>query len=206
MLNRTVITAITFKLYVYYGVEKTTFKDVASALGVTSSSLYSYFANKGELIMAVLKKMMDTEHRLIKRRSRSVESFPEVLSCLLAVKLFIFKKNNRLFHAKEHLISLGYNKQLTDMRERFAKVISEDLCSSGISDYGENTIALKTKLKDFLLQTDQIFMEYAKIKTENGVTTPFGMNEISNLLDDKKCNLLYEINLTPNESRKITGN
>jgi AcrR family transcriptional regulator len=90
-IRRKEILAAALECFIQYGLQKTTFEDVAGKAGVSRSLIYAYFEDKKHLFLSVVKDVLDEQRQktdaVLKALLGDEEKFLEVLD-LWGVQLY----------------------------------------------------------------------------------------------------------------------
>ncbi len=75
-----------WKLFDEYGIDRTTMAEITLASGVQPSTMYQYFANKEDIVWAILRELMQEVSELTKQR---LEGAPNAMARLTALLDFM---------------------------------------------------------------------------------------------------------------------
>ena len=96
------------KLFIHYGVEKTTISDIAAEAHVGKGTFYNFFVSKGDLFMVIYSREWHTAYSLIEEKylGRKGELADLVLEYL---------RDNRNFLLSNPILSVVYNRSTLSM-------------------------------------------------------------------------------------------
>ncbi len=75
-----------WKLFDAYGIDRTTMAEITSASGVQPSTMYQYFANKEDIVWAILRELMQ---EVSERSKQRLEGAPNAMARLTALLDFM---------------------------------------------------------------------------------------------------------------------
>ncbi len=130
------------KLFIQFGIAKTTMEDIAKATGKGKSTLYYYFKNKEEIFTAVLDKEINEIAAEINLQIDSVDSATDKLKAYIITTSLAISKKINLYHVikgeiKDYWKIVGETKEKYNRLER--KKLSE-IISLGVKNKEFKTI------------------------------------------------------------------
>jgi len=130
------------KLFIQFGISKTTMEDIAKTTGKGKSTLYYYFKNKEEIFTAVLDKEINEIAAEINLQIDSVDSATDKLKAYIITTSLAISKKINLYHVikgeiKDYWKIVGETKEKYNRLER--KKLSE-IISLGVKNKEFKTI------------------------------------------------------------------
>lgn len=130
------------KLFIQFGIAKTTMEDIAKTNGKGKSTLYYYFKNKEEIFTAVLDKEINEIAAEINLQIDSVDSATDKLKAYIITTSLAISKKINLYHVikgeiKDYWKIVGETKEKYNRLER--KKLSE-IISLGVKNKEFKTI------------------------------------------------------------------
>lgn len=130
------------KLFIQFGIAKTTMEDIAKAAGKGKSTLYYYFKNKEEIFTAVLNKEIDEIATEINTQIDLVDTATDKLKEYIRTTSIAISKKVNLYHVikgeiKDYWKIVGETKEKYNRLER-KKII--EIISLGVKNREFKTI------------------------------------------------------------------
>lgn len=105
--------------FAYFGIEKTTMYEIASAVGITSSCLASHFANKSQLISEISKELILQENMQLAQHIGKHTSTLQALYKLLEIK----DKTRQKYSSTQ--LTLRYKNKYSGLPESVVQLIKK---------------------------------------------------------------------------------
>jgi TetR/AcrR family transcriptional regulator, cholesterol catabolism regulator len=184
MIDTSTIERIKLKahdLVMQYGIRSVSMDDIAAALGMSKKTIYQYFADKDELVEAVIAdKINYNQDCCLKDKSAAKDAIHEVF---LAIEMMqeMFQNMNptviydmEKFHPKAfaHFIQHKYNFLYKVIKENIERGIAEELYRPEL----DVDIIVKSRLEGMMLAfNQQVFPKnkYSLVHVETQITEHF---------------------------------
>ena len=143
-------------LVMQYGIRSVSMDDIASALGMSKKTIYQFFADKDELVEAVIKDKIEfNQNHCLKDRDAAKDAIHEVFLAIEMMQEMFANMNPSIigdmekFHPKAYSLfhEHKYNFLHKVLKENIAKGIAEELYRSDI----ETEILIKARLETMML-------------------------------------------------------
>ena len=97
--RRNQILAAATQVFAQKGFHQTTIRDIARQAGIADGTIYNYFANKNELLIAILDRLNESEKRPSELGAAAGQDFRTFFVTYLQHRLELLLANRQLFQA-----------------------------------------------------------------------------------------------------------
>ncbi|HMO61105.1 MAG TPA: TetR/AcrR family transcriptional regulator [Ferruginibacter sp.] len=147
-------------LVMQYGIRSVSMDDIASGLGISKKTIYQFFADKDELVEAIISdKICDNQNCCLQDRARAKDAIHEVFLAMEMVQEVFQNMNPAVLYDMEKFHPRAYNHFLQHKYKFLHDVIKENL-ERGVEEglYREDLdidIMVKARLETMLLVFNQ---------------------------------------------------
>lgn len=168
-------------LVMQYGIRSVSMDDIASALGISKKTIYQYYADKDELVEAIIRdKIAESEECCIADKSKAKDAIHEIFLAMEMVQEMFEEMNPSViydmekFHPKAYAVlhQHKYNFLYKVLKENIHRGITEDLYRNDINI----EVLIKARLECMMLAfNQQIFPKnkFSLIEVETALTEHF---------------------------------
>ncbi len=168
-------------LVMQYGIRSVSMDDIAGALGISKKTIYQYFADKDELVEAVIKYKIDENQQCcIKDKSTAKDAVHEVFLAIEMMQEMFANMNPSIIHDLEkfHLKAYAifhehkYNFLYKVLKENIERGIAEGMYRTDI----DADIIVKARLESMMMAfNQQVFpkAKYSLVEVETRLTEHF---------------------------------
>jgi len=165
-------------LLMQYGIRSVSMDDIASALGMSKKTIYQYFADKDELVEAVIKyKIDENQQYCIKDKLTAKDAVHEVVLAIEMMQEMFANMNPSIIHDLEKFHPKAYSIFHNHKYNFLYKVLKENI-ERGIAEgmYREHIdadIIVKARLESMMLAfNQQVFpkAKYSLVEVETRLT------------------------------------
>ena len=168
------------RVYIKWGLKKTTMEDIAAEAGKGKATLYYYFKNKEDVFISVLKKLIVESEKIIRDKILQYDSVADRLEQYMLASYEIAKKSISIFNFLRMDIrdDIRMVKMIQDRFEEHSHRVISGLIGYGVSKgsfnhYNEQEIETITyfvsasinNLFQYIIYTDDIEDLTDRIKT-----------------------------------------
>ena len=136
------ILAESEKLFMKFGIKSVTMDDIASQLGMSKKTIYTYYKDKNELVVKLIAKMLhEDECAMAKTTSDADNAIAEVFLCMDFLKDMLSKINPTVFYdlqkyhndAHQLMINFHHTYVYNTIKNGLEKGINEQIFRSDIN-------------------------------------------------------------------------
>ncbi|NBJ67954.1 TetR/AcrR family transcriptional regulator [Roseburia sp. 1XD42-34] len=117
-MKKTQILQAALDLFMDYGVQKVSMKEIATKANVSQVTIYNYFVGKDNLIDEVIKYYIDRELKNFEQLINSNQTFPEKIKAIIFIKSETAKQINENFY---QTLMKKYNSKASYIQDVYAK-------------------------------------------------------------------------------------
>jgi AcrR family transcriptional regulator len=140
MDNRNRIIEGAAQLFRLYGIKSVTMDSLASHLGMSKRTIYEVFADKDELLIGVLRMMVEKQKELVKKVMSNSENAIVAIFKLLETNRDHFQQMSPAFQA--------------DMKKFHHEILIEKPAEYELPDYRNNVALIERGIKEKLFRKD----------------------------------------------------
>src|SRR5258708_28236640 len=97
--RRTQILDAATKVFAEKGFHRATIKDIARSAGIADGTIYTYFANKNELLLGILNRLNQSEQRTEHFSQQAAQDFRSFLVTYIRQRMEVIWPNAQIFQA-----------------------------------------------------------------------------------------------------------
>ncbi len=128
------IQAKAMELFMQYGIRSISMDDIATQLGISKKTIYQYFADKNELVSAVVDAdINDLQNRCLDCGQHSNNAIHEIFLTMDMIQEFLINMNPMLLYDLRKFHQEAYNKWIQH-KNNFLLVTVHNNIKSGIED------------------------------------------------------------------------
>jgi TetR/AcrR family transcriptional regulator, cholesterol catabolism regulator len=168
-------------LFMQYGVRSVTMDEIAVQLGVSKKTLYQYYADKDELVDAVIIDVLGTNRdNCLKDRSMAKNAIHEVFLAIDMMQEMFQDMNPSVLFELERYYPTAFEKFIQHKYSFLYKVLTENI-ERGIAEElyrkdFDTEILVKARLESMMMPFNQMVFpknKFSLIKVETELTTHF---------------------------------
>jgi TetR/AcrR family transcriptional regulator, cholesterol catabolism regulator len=168
-------------LFMQYGVRSVTMDEIAVQLGVSKKTLYQYYADKDELVDAVIIDVLGTNRdNCLKDRSLAKNAIHEVFLAIDMMQEMFQDMNPSVLFELERYYPTAFEKFIQHKYSFLYKVLTENI-ERGIAEElyrkdFDTEILVKARLESMMMPFNQMVFpknKFSLIKVETELTTHF---------------------------------